>query len=89
MTLPFSSIGARQFSQLKLDIGIESGPSSCINDRISAACDKLKTLAEESMTDERKNLKTVPNADLLILVVMAGKILNLEMPLVNQQHKLY
>ena len=64
MALSFSSIGARQFSQLMLDIGIDAGTTNCINDHISAACDKLKTLAEESMTEERTNLKTVPNADL-------------------------
>ena len=50
MALSLSSIGARQFSQLKLDIGIDAGTISCINDHILAACNKLKTLAEESMT---------------------------------------
>ena len=64
VALCFSSIGARQFSQLKLDIGIDASTTSCINDHISAACDKLKTLAIESITEERTNLKTVPNADL-------------------------
>ena len=81
MALYFSSIGARQFSKLKLDIWIEADTTSCINDHILAAYDKLKTLAEESMTEERTNLKTVPNAVFMTLAVMAGTILNLEMPL--------
>ena len=50
--------------------------TSCINDHISAACDKLKTLAEESMTKEHTNLKTVPNASLLTRTVMPGMIFN-------------
>ena len=73
-----------------LDMGIiETGITICINDHIPVACDKLKTLAGESMTDERKILKTVPNADLLTLAVMAGTILNLEKPLVTQKNKQY
>ena len=63
MSLSFSSIGARQFSQLKLDIGIDAGTTRFINNHISATCDKLKTLDEESMTKERKT-RNLLNADL-------------------------
>ena len=54
--------------------------TSCIKDHISAACDKLKTLAEESMTKEHTNLKTVPNASLLTWTVMPGMIVNWKKP---------
>ena len=64
MALSFSPIGARIFSDIMLGIGIDPGSRSCINDHITTACDKLNTMAEENMAEERTKLKNLPKADL-------------------------
>lgn len=64
MALSFSPIGARKFSEIMLALGIDPGSRSCINDHITTACEKLKTLAEKDMAEERAKLKNLPKADL-------------------------
>ena len=38
-----------------LDKGPDAGSTACINDQITAACEKLKTPAEENKTEENKD----------------------------------